>query len=111
MALYLVLDEGSSLNVSPGLVGDLHDELSLRLDAEVEDGEVHGGAQVVDVGQEDDFPALVQQLLHEAGVVERLVEVSVAWRVPARKQFVKKIFSVDRSIHKKISRDDLSFYR
>ena len=85
MALYLVLDEGSSLNVSPGLVGDLHDELSLRLDAEVEDGEVHGGAQVVDVGQEDVLPALVNHLLHEPRVVERLVEVSVAWWVPTNK--------------------------
>ena len=43
--LYLVLDESSSLNVGPRLVSDLHDELGLGLDAEVEDGEVDGGAE------------------------------------------------------------------
>ena len=83
--LYLVLDESSSLNVGPCLVGNLHDELCLGLDAEVEDGEVDGGAEVVDVRQEDVLPAFVNHLLHEPRVVERLVEVSVAGWVPANK--------------------------
>jgi hypothetical protein len=82
MTFHLILNERSSLNVGPGLVGDLHDELDLRLEAEVEDGEVDGGSEVVNVGEEDVLAALVNKILHQAGVVKREVEIAVAGWIP-----------------------------
>jgi len=82
MTLHLILNERSSLNVGSGLVSDLHDELDLRLEAEVEDGEVDGGSEVVNVGEEDVLAALVNKILHQAGVVKREVEIAVAGWIP-----------------------------
>jgi hypothetical protein len=76
------LNERSSLNVGSGLVSDLHDELDLRLEAEVEDGEVDGGSEIVNVGEEDVLAALVNKILHQAGVVKREVEIAVAGGIP-----------------------------
>ena len=74
----LVLDESSSLDVSPGLVCDLHHELPVVADHHVEDVQVHRGAQVVNVGDEAVFLARLDKLIQEAGVVEGLVKVSVS---------------------------------
>ena len=76
------MNERSSLNVGSGLVSDLHDELDLRLEAEVEDGEVDGGSEIVNVGEEDVLAALVNKILHQAGVVKREVEIAVAGGIP-----------------------------
>ena len=51
-------------------------------EAEIENRQVDGGAHVVNVGHKDELPALVDELREEAGVVERLVKVSVARRIP-----------------------------
>ena len=48
----LILDESSSLDISPGLVSDLHHELPVVADHHVEDVQVHRGPQVVNVGDE-----------------------------------------------------------
>ena len=73
------------LDVGACLVGDLHEELggvALRVvEQEVEDVDVGGGAHVVDV--EDVLLALFDELLQQARVVEALVDVAVAGRVPA----------------------------
>ncbi len=82
MTFHLILNKRSSLNVGSGLVSDLHDELDLRLEAEVEDGEVDGGSEVVNVGEEDVLAALVNKILHQAGVVKREVEIAVAGWIP-----------------------------
>jgi|FrelakmetLWP11LW_1041352.scaffolds.fasta_scaffold327919_1 hypothetical protein len=71
------LDEGTTLHVGPGLLGDLHDELVLVLDALSQNVEVDGGPHVVDVGHEAVLPAFADQLIQNAGIVERLVEVTV----------------------------------
>ena len=73
----------TSLDVRSGFVGDLHDELPVVADDHVEDVEVHGGAEVVNVGDEAVLLTLLHQLLQQPAVVEGLVKVAVARRVPA----------------------------
>ncbi len=76
----------SDLHVSSGLVGDLHDELAAlvgRLAHQVvEDEEVDGGAQVVDVGHEDVLLPLSDEFVQQPAVGEAGVDVSVTRRVP-----------------------------
>ena len=73
----------TSLDVSPGFVGDFHDKLPVVADDHVEDVEVHGGAEVVNVGNEAVLLTLLHQLLQQPAVGEGLVKVAVARRVPA----------------------------
>lgn len=75
------------LDVGTRLVRHLHDELAalaVGLAGQlVQDVQVHGGAQIVDVGHEDVLAALSDQLVQQPRVVEGGVDVAVAWRVPA----------------------------
>ena len=64
----LVLDESSSLDIGPGLVGDLHHELPAVADNHVEDVQVHRGPQVVNVGDEAVLLARLDKLIQKAGV-------------------------------------------
>lgn len=77
----------SDLDVGPRLVGDLHDELAAALGRRahqvVQDEEVHGGAQVVDVGDEDVLLPLGEEFVQQAAVLEAGVDVAVTRRVPA----------------------------
>ena len=61
----LILDESSSLDIGPGLVGDLHHELPVVADHHVEDVQVHRGAQVVNVGDEAVFLACLETRVEE----------------------------------------------
>lgn len=76
----------SDLDVGSGLVRDLHDELAAfavgLAHQVVEDVQVHGGTQVVDVGHEDVLLPLGNELLQQARVIEAGVDVSVSGRVP-----------------------------
>lgn len=76
----------SDLDVGSGLVGDLHDELAApvgRLAHQVvQDEEVDGGAQVVDVGHEDVLLPLSDEFVQQPRVGEAGVDVSVTRRVP-----------------------------
>ena len=45
--------------------------------------EVDGGSQVVDVGDEDELLALLQEPFQESTPLERVVDISVTRRVPA----------------------------
>jgi len=78
----LVVNDGATLDVSLGLVGQLHDVLGIALNHVLEDAQIHDGAEVVGVGQEDDLNAARNQLLEDARVVQRLENVTVAGRVP-----------------------------
>lgn len=75
------------LDVCARLVRHLHDELAPLAvglaDQVVQDVEVDGGSQVVDVGHEDVLLALLDQLVQQARVVEAGVNVTVPRRVPA----------------------------
>lgn len=74
------------LHVSTRLIRHLHDKLAPLpvglADQLVQDVEVDGGAQVVDVGHEDVLAALRNQLVQQARVVEAGVDVPVAGGVP-----------------------------
>ena len=51
--LALVVDDGTTLDIGLGLVGQLHDVLGLGLNHVLQDAEIDNGAEVVSVGQED----------------------------------------------------------
>lgn len=78
----LVVDDGTTLDVSLGLVGQLHDVLGVGLHHVLQDSQVNNGSQVIDVGQEDDLDATLQELVEDSRVVERLENITVARGVP-----------------------------
>lgn len=78
----LVVDDGTTLDISLGLVGQLHDVLGVGLHHVLEDSQINNGAQVIDVGQEDNLNATLQELVQDARVVQRLEDVTVTRGVP-----------------------------
>jgi hypothetical protein len=66
--LSVVINDGSTLDVGLGLVGDLHDVFGLRVDHGLHDVEINDGTQVVDVGDEDVFLAGGNELVEETRV-------------------------------------------
>jgi hypothetical protein len=78
----LVVDNGTTLDVSLGLVGQLHDVLGVGLHHVLEDAEIDDSTQVVYVGQEDDLDASVEELLENTRVVQRLENITVTRGVP-----------------------------
>lgn len=64
----LVVDQGTSLDVGLGLVGELHEVLGLRVDHLLVNVQVDGGTQVVDVGDKDVLLASGDQLVEQARV-------------------------------------------
>lgn len=81
-SLALVVNDGTTLDVSLGLVGQLHDVLSARLDHVLENVEVNNGTKVVSVGKEDNLDTTLKELVEDARVVEGLEDVTVSGRVP-----------------------------
>ena len=74
----VILDQSSSLDISPGLVSDLHHELPVVADHHVEDVQVHRGPQVVNVGDEAVLLTRLDKLVKKARVEEGLIKISVA---------------------------------
>jgi len=64
----LVVDQSTSLDVGLGLVGDLHDVLGLGVNHLLQDVEVDGGTQVVDVGDEDVLLSGSDELVEQSRV-------------------------------------------
>jgi len=58
-----IIDQCSSLDISPGLVSDLHDKLSVVADDHVEDVQVNCGAEVVNIRDETKLFAVFEELL------------------------------------------------
>ena len=80
--LALVVDDGTTLDIGLGLVGQLHDVLGTGVGHVLQDPEVHDGTQVVRVGQEDVLDTALEELVEGTGVVEGLEHVTVTGRVP-----------------------------
>lgn len=78
----LVVDDSTTLDVSLGLVGQLHDVLRLGVNHVLEDAEIDNGTQVVGVGEEDVLDTAVHEFVDHASVVERLENITVARGVP-----------------------------
>ena len=80
--LALVLDQGASLHVCPGLLGDLHEELLAACEALAQDVQVHCGPDIIHVGDEAELLPLLYKAVQQATAGEGLVEISVSWRIP-----------------------------
>jgi len=66
--LAVVINDGTTLDIGLGLVGDLHNVLGLRVDHGLHDVEINNGTQVVDVGNEDVFLSSGDELGEETRV-------------------------------------------
>ena len=64
----LVVDQSTSLDIGLGLVGNLHDVLGLGVNHLLQDVEVDGGTQVVDVGNEDVLLSGSDELVEQSRV-------------------------------------------
>ena len=71
--LALVLDQGASLHVSPGLLSDLHEELLAASQALAQDVQVHCGPHIVHVGDEAELLPLGQERIQKTTIRECLV--------------------------------------
>jgi hypothetical protein len=79
----LIVDDGATLDVGLGLVGQFHNVLGLSLDHVVEEIQVDDGAEIVDVADKDVFLATGDQGVEGAAVDEGIKDIAVAGRVPA----------------------------
>lgn len=80
----LVVNDGTTLDISLGLVGQLHDVLGLGLNHVLQDAQIDNGAQVVNVGQEDDLDTTLNELVEDSRVVQGLEDITVSGRIPVR---------------------------
>jgi len=78
----LVIDDGTTLDVSLCLIGKLHEELGLRLDEVVEDAKIDIGTEIVDVGHKEVLLSGSNEAFEEARVGERIKNITVTGRVP-----------------------------
>lgn len=85
----LVVNDGTTLDIGLGLVGQLHDVLGFALNHVLENAEINNGAEVVSVGKEDDLDATVDELVKNTRVVEGLENVTVSGRIPVMESRVK----------------------
>lgn len=65
--LPVVVNEGTTLDVGAGLVGELHDVLAAAVDDVLENVKVDGGAQIIAVGNKQHLLALGDQIVEDAG--------------------------------------------
>ena len=87
----LVINDGTTLDIGLSLVGQLHNVLRLALNHVLKDAQVNNGAKVISVGEEDDLNTAVDELVENAGVVERLEDVTVSRRVPVVERRVERL--------------------
>lgn len=96
----VIVDEGTTLDVGLGLVGDLHQEFGLRFNHMLKDFLVDAGelyvanviyytlfkdlhsTQIIRVGHEKVFLALSKELVKNTRMKKGVVQVTVARRVP-----------------------------
>lgn len=78
----LIVNDGTTLDVSLGLVRKLHDVLGVRLAHVLQDAEIDDSAQVVNVAQEEVLLATADKLVKDTRVLQGLENVSVSGRIP-----------------------------
>jgi hypothetical protein len=66
--LSIVINDGTTLDIRLGLVGDFHNVLGLRVDHGLHNVEINNGTQVVDVGNENVFLSSGNELGEETRV-------------------------------------------
>lgn len=90
--LAVVVDQGTTLDVGSGLVGQFHEVLGTGLDHVVQDVGVDSSTQVVTVGNKQDLSTLSQQGVQLTGGKQTLKQVTVSWRVPALQIVVVRVW-------------------
>lgn len=78
----IVVDDGTTFDIGLGLVGDLHQELRLRIDHMLENPKIDIGTEIVDVGDEEVLFAGGNELVEETRVLQSIEDVTVTGRVP-----------------------------
>lgn len=78
----IIIDNGTTLDVSPGLVRQLHQKFSLAVGKVLQDGHVDIGAKVVNIGDENVLLAGSNELLKQARVLESIKDVTVTGGIP-----------------------------
>jgi hypothetical protein len=81
-SLALVVNDGTTLDIGLGLVGQFHDVFGLGVNHVLQDLEIDHGTEVVRVGEEDYLNTPLDQFVENARVVQRLENVTVTGRVP-----------------------------
>jgi hypothetical protein len=66
--LSIVINDGTTLDIGLGLVGDFHNVLGLRVDHGLHNVEINNGTQVVDIGNENVFLSSGDELGEETRV-------------------------------------------
>lgn len=79
-----IVDDRTALHVCLGLVRQLHDVLGFTLDHVLKDSQIDHGTQVVDVGEEENLHASVEEFVENTRVVQRFKDISVSGRIPVR---------------------------
>jgi len=85
----LVVNDGTTLDIGLGLVGQLHNVLGIALNHVLQNTEIDNGTQVVSVRQENNLNTTLKQLVKDARVIERLEDVTVSGRIPVVDRRVK----------------------
>lgn len=80
--LAVVIDDCTTLDIRLGLVSDFHDEFSASFDHVFEDGRIDSCPQIVDIGDENVVDALLDEFIQLTALIQGVVDVAVAWRVP-----------------------------
>ena len=96
--LTLVVNDGTTLDVGLGLVGQLHNVLGTSVRHVLQNPEIHNGAEVVGIGEEDVLNTTLEQLVQSARVVQRLKNVTVTGRVPVLQRSVKALGSGEERV-------------
>jgi hypothetical protein len=78
----IVVNDGTTLDVSLGLIGQFHDVFGLGVDHVLKNAQINNGTEVVGVGKEENLNTALKKLVKNSGVVEGLENVTVTGRVP-----------------------------
>lgn len=78
----IVVNDGTTLDVSLGLIRQFHDVFGLGVDHVLKNAQIDNGTEVVSVGKEENLDATLKKLVKNSGVVKGLENVTVTGRVP-----------------------------
>jgi hypothetical protein len=94
----LIVNDGTTLNISLGLVGQFHNILGFSVDHVLQNAWVDGSSQVVNVGQEEVLNTVLEEPIESSRVVERLENVTVSWWVPVGDWRIKGLWNWEERI-------------
>jgi hypothetical protein len=78
----IIVNDGTTLDISPGLVGQLHQELGFAFNKVLQDAEIDIGTKIVNVGNKDVLLAGGNEFVKQTRVLECIENVTVPGRIP-----------------------------